>query len=217
MIGDTVLVISPHMGDACVQCGGSISKWVLKGKKVYVLSLGPDSEEDWKREEQASGLVGFIPIYIGTRLNVGHYEYSTIFDIVKESIKKLRPNTIITTLNSDGAQQDHLITYKATKDAAHWGVREVSWETQELYKCNLLIPDDIESFSFVRPDYWEELGLYLLKTKVQSMMIYDYVPDSGRGPNFDVIHDVGWVNSLATLRGLWVGCSCAEVFQKEEI
>jgi len=211
-----ILVISPHISDAVMGCGGSICKWVKEGVEVHVLSLGPESEVDWNNEVEAGKLLGFIPVDLVNRFKVGAYEYSYAFDIIKSWIKCVRPNVVI-TVSSKEVQNDHLVTHSATRDAVYYAVREVYWETKESYRCELWVTDCIESFSFVRADHYESLALEDVVEKMKAMKIYDYTPDDGKGPHFDVVHDRNWVVLLANLRGLWVGCKYAEVFQKEEL
>jgi LmbE family N-acetylglucosaminyl deacetylase len=213
---DKILIVSPHISDAVMMAGGSMAKWAEQKKIVGVLSLGPTEFRDIGNEKKAARMLGFKIVDGVKKQEVGSYDAGKCFEIIKEKIKEIRPDVII-TVSAKEVQHDHLITYRATRDAVYYASREVYWEFEVEYKPQLFVTDCIESFSFIRANQWEELDEEHVVAKRRALLVYDYTPEAGPSPHFDVVHDSKWVNSLAELRGLWVGCGFAEVFQREEL
>ena len=70
MVGDTILLLSPHTDDAELGCGATISKLIRQGKKVYYAAFSaceqsvlPEFPKDILIHEvkAATGQLGILP------------------------------------------------------------------------------------------------------------------------------------------------------------
>jgi len=211
-----ILVVSPHISDGVMMCGASMARLVEEKHIVYVMSLGPNAHVDVDNEVKASKIIGFQVVHPRLRLNVGEYTAGQCYTEILAKIKDLTPDVVV-TVSAKEVQYDHQVTYLATRNAVYYAPREVYWESEIEYRPRMYVTDCIESFKFVRADSVCEVESRHLLQKKEAMKVYDYVPEAGKGPHFDVVHDRDWVQALGTLRGLWTGFPYAEVFQREEI
>ena len=135
-----VLVLSPHVDDGELGCGGTIASWIQEGKDIYYLafsSCGKSIPEglppDILKKEclRAAKTLGVPP----KRLFLLDYEVRTfpefrqeILETIIEFKKKVEPELVLVPSSHDTHQDHHVIYEEAIrafkKDASIWGYEQ---------------------------------------------------------------------------------------------
>jgi LmbE family N-acetylglucosaminyl deacetylase len=131
---DRVLVIAAHPDDEVLGCGGTISKLIKEGCKVYTLILGEGiTSRDAKRDKskraseiknlkkqtaEANKILGVEKVFTFDFPD-NRFDTVPLLDIVKkvEEVKKQVKPTIIFTHHHNDLNVDHIITRKAALTA----------------------------------------------------------------------------------------------------
>lgn len=118
MVGDTILLLSPHTDDAELGCGGSIAKFIRQGKKVYYAAFSaceqsvlPDFPKDILIHEvkEATAELGILPedlFLYRYEVRTFNYKRQEILDDLIRLREQLKPDTVLMPCLHD-IHQDH--------------------------------------------------------------------------------------------------------------
>jgi LmbE family N-acetylglucosaminyl deacetylase len=118
MVGDTILLLSPHTDDAELGCGATISKLIRQGKKVYYAAFSaceqsvlPEFPKDILIHEvkAATGQLGILPenlFLYRYEVRTFNYRRQEILDDLIQLREKIKPDTILMPCLHD-IHQDH--------------------------------------------------------------------------------------------------------------
>lgn len=217
-----ILVIASHPDDEVLGCGGTISKHIKTGDTVTVCFLadGISSRETVKETEQqrnqasknALKILGCLPPIF---LNYPDNQLDTIplLEIVKK-IEKLIEQTqanIIYTQHYGDLNIDHKITHKAVMTACR---PQPGCSVKEIYCFETLSATHWQSnsmgFAFT-PNCFVDISNHF-ENKMKALRCYD-----AEMRDFPHARSYQAVESLAKLRGSFVGIEYAEAFVIERI
>ena len=118
MVGDTILLLSPHTDDAELGCGGSIAKFIRQGKKVFYAAFSaceqsvlPDFPKDILIHEvkEATAELGILPedlFLYRYEVRTFNYKRQEILDDLIRLREQLKPDTVLMPCLHD-IHQDH--------------------------------------------------------------------------------------------------------------
>ena len=200
----TILVLSPHTDDGELAAGGTISKFINDGKKVYYVAFSsceesvpdnciPDILKDECRD--ATKKLGIPENNFFLRdykvREFPKFRQEILEDMVKLN-KEINPDLILIPSSNDIHQDHKTIHYEALrafkKTASIWGY-EHPWN----------------NFSFTT-DIFVNLSEENLQTKIDALKKYT-------SQNIRDYFSEDYIKSLANTRGMQVGYKYAETFE----
>ena len=199
-----VLVLSPHVDDGELGCGGTMAKWIEEGKEIYYVAFSWCGKSIPKRlppdilKRECVSATTTLGVSI-KRLFLLDYDVRTfpefrqeILDSMIEFKKKIKPELILVPSSHDTHQDHHVIYQEAIrafkKEASIWGY-EQPWN-------NLSFTTDI----FVK------LNKGHLDLKLKALKKYK----SQLGKSY---FDKKYLHGLEQTRGMQIYCSYAEAFE----
>jgi len=202
MIGNRILVLSPHMDDGVISSFGLLSRYILNGKDIFYVSfsfaensLQPDVPRDAPKKELYESLA-FLPI---EKEHIITFDYSVRFfaesrQQILESLVKMKreiqPDTIIMPSMND-LHQDH-------QTIANEGFRAFKTETILGYEAPRNMVD-------ASPRLFVRLTEVEMMKKLKALEVYE-----SQKWRFSFIK---FTESLNRMRGLQVGAEYAESFE----
>jgi len=201
--GDTILVLAPHTDDGEFGCGGSISKWVSEGKKVFYVAFStaeksvPDNfpKDILKRElKKAMKLLG-IPLANLILFDYPVREFSShrqeiLEDLIKLS-NELNPDLVLLPSTRD-THQDH----QTIANEGFRAFKKTSILGYEMPYNNLTFTTNF--FVSLQPDH--------LVRKMRALKCYKSQKDRNYATE-------EFIASLAQVRGIQIGRRYAEAFE----
>lgn len=199
-----ILVLSPHTDDGEIGAGGTIAKFVEKGKEIYYVAFSscevsvPEGfpENILKREcKKATKILGISPenvILLDYEVRTFPLHRQEILDDMIGLNEKIKPDLVLIPSSND-IHQDHQTIYKEAlrafkKTSSIWGY-EHPWN-------NLTFTTDI----FVR------LEEKHIEKKIEAMIQY-------KSQDFRTYFDEKYIMALAYTRGTQVDYPFAETFE----
>jgi len=199
-----VLILSPHVDDGELGCGGTMAKWIEEGKEIYYVAFSWCGKSIPKRlpldilKKECMSATTTLGVSI-KRLFLLDYDVRTfpefrqeILDNMIEFKKKINPELILVPSSHDTHQDHHVIYEEAIrafkKDASIWGY-EQPWN-------NLSFTTDI----FVK------LKKGHLELKLKALKNYK----SQRGKSY---FDKKYLHGLEQTRGMQIDWPYAEAFE----
>jgi len=132
-----ILIVSPHPDDETFAMGGTILKLKKAGHFIHllVMSLGGKSRHPCYDEKQLKKIRKKELLEAINAFGIDSYEFANLadtkikedeaYEVIKNTIEKVRPDRIYLPCNPD-THQDHLHTSHAARLAAfHEGVKEI--------------------------------------------------------------------------------------------
>lgn len=219
----TVLVIAAHPDDEILGVGGTVSKHVAKGDKVYGIILGEGQTSRWEHREDANQEI-VAELHKDTLASAKEVGYEEIFfenfpdnrfdqvdllDIVKvieKYVKKLQPSIIYTHYQGD-LNIDHQMTARAvltgTRPIGDYCVDEIyAFETVSSSEWNF----DTTSHGGFRPNVFIDITKEYEK-KEAAMKHYQ-----SELCEFPHPRSLEGMDVLSRTRGMAVGMMRAEAF-----
>lgn len=211
-----VLVCVAHRDDETIGCGGTISKHVAKGDKVYCLSMtdgvsarvqkkGKDVKVRLKNSIKASKILGFNWINIDKNFDDNEMDKVSLLSVIKviEKVKeKIQPDIIYTHYDKD-LNIDHRIVSQAVLTAFRPMKDE---KLEKIFFFEVLSATDYSSKSFI-PNYFNKIDKHW-KKKNKALKAYgDEILKTKTSRNLN------GVRNLAMYRGNFCGHQYAEAFK----
>ena len=196
----TNLVISPHIDDEVLGCGG------IMDESTFVLECGVDKFHVVSRKkrieelEKARGLLGF-DFEILTNL-VNNYEIPVLIDQLSDTINKIQPDKVFIPYPS--YNQDHQAVYKASiialrpHDINFFVKKVLVYEQPHVFLWDYSYDKDA---SF-KPNYFRSIDI---NKKINAYNCIESQVRSFRHPSF--------VKDLASVRGKQSSTDFAEAFE----
>ena len=199
-----VLVLSPHVDDGELGCGGTMAKWIEEGKEIYYVAFSWCGKSIPKRlpldilKKECMSATTILKVS-SKRLFLLDYDVRTfpefrqeMLDSMIEFKKKIKPELILVPSSHDTHQDHHVIYQEAIrafkKEASIWGY-EQPWN-------NLSFTTDI--FLKLEDRHLEKKIEALQKYKSQSTKGY---------------FDEKYVQCVAQGRGMQIEWPYAEAFE----
>jgi len=165
-----MLIISPHPDDETFGMGGTILKLKKQGKFIHILflSFGGKSRHPEYNESELKEIRKKEAVRVVKTLKIDSFEFADLddtkikmdqaYDVVKNTIQKIRPDRIYLPCNPD-THQDHINTSHASKLAAfHENVREIF-----IYDSSTMLRE---------MNFYEDISDFL-EEKIRICKIYD--------------------------------------------
>lgn len=196
-----VLVIAPHADDAELGAGGSIRRWIMEGRDVYIINLSDTSSinggaygERLRIEAKAASEVLGVPKnnlkFADFPLRNFHSKRQEILDYLIQCKLNLSPNLVVAPGLGD-THQDH-------------GV--VAREVERAFKGTTVLGfDTYWNMTEQKPEFVFQISEEQFETKLKALR--EYKSQAGR-PYMH--HDV--IRGQARMRGLPCGFEFAESF-----
>jgi len=204
-----VLFVTPHCDDEIIHAGATIHKLVKGGCQVKVLAF---SEEEYDRMKQVAEKVGYECELIQNAVdNFGAAWMAIIID----RLLSFRPDVVITT-NTKDFYEDHAKIGRIVQQAVYFADRRAE-ANKQIYKRPILLFGS--PLQYMQSPSWEGASVYCsigvedIKSKVETLTIYDWFPEQGPNKVYDLVHDRAWSIRKAEACGDLAGCRMAEVFE----
>lgn len=209
MFNGKILILSPHMDDEVLGCGGVLAKTKKESTIIHVHYFNNnshpivDNEKYIKENEELIKLVGFnhsFSEFVGTE-TINRMDSVPIFRYIKEIetlINEVRPNTVLIPFPS--YNQDHRVVYNAALTAIR------PHDSNHLVK-NILLYEQPETFQTCRIGNVFTPNVFLninICEKIELYSIYATQIRGHRKPNM--------VKELASIRGEQCGVLYAESY-----
>ena len=196
----TKLVISPHIDDEVLGCGGILDD------NTFVLECGVDKFHVVSRKkrieelEKAKGVLGF-DFEVLTNL-VNNYEVTVLIDQLSDTINRIKPEKVFIPYPS--YNQDHQAVYKAAlialrpHDINFFVKKVLVYEQPHVFLWDYSYDKD----SNFKPNYFASIDI---EKKIHAYKCIKSQVRSFRSPEF--------VKDLASVRGKQAQCDFAEAYE----
>ena len=211
-----VLICVAHRDDETIGCGGTISKHVANGDKVYCLSMtdgvsarikkrNNDEKIRLQNSIKASKILGFNWIDINEQFEDNEMDKVSLLSVIKiiEKVKnKINPDIVYTHFDED-LNVDHRIVSQAVQTA----FRPIKGEkVEKIIFFEVLSSTDYSSKNFI-PNYFNNITKYWEKKNKALKAYGDEIKKTQTSRNLE------GVKNLATYRGNFCGHKYVEAFK----
>lgn len=221
-----ILIVSPHIDDEVIGCGGLIAKVKKHGGKVYVIYLVNGDTKDFSQQgvskrsermqelESVSKYLHLDDYELVFKKNKWHLKLDklpqlSLVNIIERearlSIEKIKP-TIVLSTHPDSYNQDHRAAAWATFTACRPSARSLKHQPSMVLSYES--PADQWSLEKVlTPNFFVELSNSDLRKKVKALRLY-----KSQLREHANLRSPKSITGMAVIRGAQSGCEFAEAF-----
>lgn len=185
-----ILALSPHTDDIEFACGGSISRWVKEGAKVYAVSFScgsADKEEFFKASDSLKINPGLLDYPVR---NFSEYRQSILDELIKLE-RDIKPTLVLIPSSTD-THQDHQVI----REEGFRAFKRHSLLGYEMPQNNLSFQTNL----FVKLDGNDMLAKLKALDCYKSQRNRPYITKE-------------FIEGLARVRGMQAGCEFAEAYE----
>ena len=185
-----VLALSPHTDDIEFACGGSISRWVKEGAKVYGASFSCGSADKSEFKESCKSLKIDSRLFDYPVRNFGGHRQSILDELIGLE-RSVKPDIILIPSSTD-THQDHQVI----REEGFRAFKRHSLLGYEMPQNNISFPTNL----FVKLNRNDFVAKLYALSCYKSQANRPYI--SGE-----------FIESLARVRGMQAGCEYAEAYE----
>lgn len=203
MKGKVVLVLAPHTDDGELGCGGTITKLIEDGNKVYyaAFSTAEESVPEGIKKDILKDEVKEATNALGIKS-----ENIILFNYQVRRFNELRQNILEDIISLKKSIEPNIVFIPSMHDI-HQDHSVVSDEGIRAFKnCTVLGYELPWNNSVFKTQAFVKLEKKHIVTKIKSLQYYN-------SQSIRPYMDENFINSLAQVRGLQVGCKFAEAFE----